>query len=296
MIALLVVVLVAEEIQLVDYSHLDRGAERQRLAAFPPPPASCRAFFVQSPVDRPSTGSPTVDSLYLSNVDAMMLAEVWAVPTVNGFATFNPPDWNFASVGESSYLARVGMYLDGRALHDGICGLDMAQHAWITDPHLPIPALKAGATVDLGQAGLGADQYLGRGWNPPDPTGRWGQGRWADGDQAALSFAVPNSPPGASLTLQLDATAYARPGRTPNPIAVDINGTAVTTWHPEAGAQVLSVTIPPELMRADNQVWLRLSVIPPRTWFGPPKSATRLGLFARSFRVVPATKASTDPP
>jgi hypothetical protein len=125
--AALVVLLLAENINLQSAADLSRSAQRAALAAIPAPPAACRSFFVVKA--RAGEGfykKEIADRVYPHNVDAMLLAQLWRRPTVNGFSTFNPPDWDFASPRAPDYLARVGAYAARHDLH-GLCGLDMRQ-------------------------------------------------------------------------------------------------------------------------------------------------------------------------
>jgi hypothetical protein len=67
-----------------------------------------------------------------------------ALPTVNGFSTFLPPDWTFQSIDQPDYISRVGQYLRAHDLREGICGLDIARGIWSTQPSL-------GAAASLGE-------------------------------------------------------------------------------------------------------------------------------------------------
>jgi hypothetical protein len=64
----------------------------------------------------------------------MFLAELWRVPTINGFSTFNPPDWNFTDSLAADYDARVLEYARRHKLRD-LCRLDVRQ----ADPWTRIP-------------------------------------------------------------------------------------------------------------------------------------------------------------
>ena len=123
----LVALLVVENVNLQSAADLSRSAQRAALAAIPSPPAACRSFFVVKA--RAGEGfykKEIADRVYPHNVDAMLLAQLWRLPTINGFSTFNPPDWDFASPRAPDYLARVGAYAVRHDLH-GLCGLDMRQ-------------------------------------------------------------------------------------------------------------------------------------------------------------------------
>jgi hypothetical protein len=137
-VATFAVLLVLEEISTFSPNGVDRGAEMRLLASEPPPPVGCRAFFIQAPFHRPITKSPAINALYPHNVDAMMLAEQWALPTLSGFATFNPGDWAFQSIDQPDYLVRVRRYMEAHDLRQGVCGLDLANHSWGVTPNLTI--------------------------------------------------------------------------------------------------------------------------------------------------------------
>ena len=65
---------------------------------------------------------------YRHNVDAMLLAAYYNVPTVNGISTFNPPDWDFVNPDAPDYLARVRRYAVRHHLR-GLCVLDRRRAA-----------------------------------------------------------------------------------------------------------------------------------------------------------------------
>lgn len=124
---ILAVLFVIEQGNSADVTNLDR-ASLERLLASPRPPSDCKAFAVVA--GRPNEGqfhSPRLDRLYPHNVDAMLLAEWWQRPTINGFSTFNPPGWNFADPRSATYRDRVLRYAHSSDI-DSICFLDARQN------------------------------------------------------------------------------------------------------------------------------------------------------------------------
>lgn len=110
---------------------LDAHEQQAMIAAVLPPPAWCRAFVVRS---TRASAYPAYDlkndAIYAHNVDAMVLAEVWARPTVNGYSSFNPPGWDFAAPATPDYTARVTRYA-ARYRLTGLCLLDRRRSpAW----------------------------------------------------------------------------------------------------------------------------------------------------------------------
>ncbi|MEP9360369.1 hypothetical protein [Sphingomonas sp. KR3-1] len=128
---LLVVLLVGEQISFAQPAELSRRAQRAELDAIPAPPAGCSAFYVVTVRSGEAAFvDDRVDALYPHNVDAMFLAEKWRVPTVNGYSTFNPPDWDFAAPYASDYDARVRSYAGKHGVRE-LCRLDTrSPQAW----------------------------------------------------------------------------------------------------------------------------------------------------------------------
>jgi hypothetical protein len=105
---------------------LERGPENERIAASAPP-RECHSFFVSSARDQDS--SSLVNAVYPHNVDAMMIAELVNLPTINGFASFNPPGWDLAYPNNADYLGRIEKYAAQHKL-TGLCRLDLTTMLW----------------------------------------------------------------------------------------------------------------------------------------------------------------------
>ncbi len=121
----IVALLVLEQINLAHPAELSRRWQSAAFDRVPPPPADCRAFYVVAarPPEAAYVDSHQ-DALYSHNVDAMFLAERWRLPTINGFSTFTPPDWNFSEPQASDYDSRVRAYAGKYDLR-GLCRLDI---------------------------------------------------------------------------------------------------------------------------------------------------------------------------
>lgn len=125
----LVGLLVLEELNRA-YINLDRQAELQKVSNIPAPPAECEVFYVSGWHNQ----SSMIDKIYAHNVSAMLIAELVKKPTINGFASFNPPDWNLADPNASNYDARVRAYLESHKINN-VCKLDLSTKMW--GPVLP---------------------------------------------------------------------------------------------------------------------------------------------------------------
>lgn len=121
--AVLVTLLVAEQLVPVTSAALARSAQTD-LMRDAPPPTECHSFYV---VDARTTKSlyrdADMQAIYPHNVDAMLLAMLWRVPTLNGYATFLPPGWVFAGPAAIDYDRRATAYIAANHLQ-GVCRFD----------------------------------------------------------------------------------------------------------------------------------------------------------------------------
>jgi hypothetical protein len=128
--------LLAEQINGYSPRFLDRPLEAGRLAAIPPPPRECRAFFVTAARQESRFGEETANA-YNHNTEAMLIAEAIRLPTINGISTFNPPHWPGGYPPQPEYLEAVRAYARAWDVAEGLCGLDLQRFAWDTDPLSP---------------------------------------------------------------------------------------------------------------------------------------------------------------
>lgn len=112
-----------EQLNLAAPAFIDVHQERAMLALVPPIPEDCRSFYVMS-ARAAGYGRQPDDLIYAHNVDAMFLSAELGVPTINGFSTFNPPDWNFKDAASPDYRDRADAYIRKHALTN-VCYLDL---------------------------------------------------------------------------------------------------------------------------------------------------------------------------
>ncbi|RAI60287.1 hypothetical protein [Roseicella frigidaeris] len=124
----LVALLLLEQANSYAPLFLDRTLEAGRLAAVPPPPPGCRAFWV-SAARQESRFGEAVDDPYNHNTEAMLVAAVRHIPTVNGISTFNPPRWPAGIPGDPDYPAAVAAYARAWGV-TGLCALDLHRMRW----------------------------------------------------------------------------------------------------------------------------------------------------------------------
>lgn len=118
------IVLVVEELNDA-YIVLDRQAEVEKITGLVGAPQQCSFFYVSSWGDQVT---PTA-KIYAHNVSAMIIAELLRMPTINGFASFNPPDWNFANPDSDDYDNRMRSYAYSHQINR-VCKLDLPSKQW----------------------------------------------------------------------------------------------------------------------------------------------------------------------
>ncbi len=235
--AILAVLLVAEQLSTgPNVAKIDRTRELAQLSALLPPPAECRAFAALSArSDDPE--EDTALQTTSANANAMLIAEVARLPTINGTSTFTPPDWNAADPSSPSYLDRLEAYVRAHDLH-GVCGADLRTGRWYRElsDYQPIRLVATGGPLSL-RKGEGGGALLRDGWYAPESWGRWG------GPTARLRF-LPQGGRGA-LRMTVWALADAQPPAKPHRVMVVANGRPAAIWTVSAAPGAYHILLPP---------------------------------------------------
>jgi len=235
--AVLAMLLTAEQLSSgPDVARLDRPGELQHLDGVLPAPARCRAFTVLSArSDDPESNK--IQQTLSANANAMLIAEVAGVPTINGISSFNPPDWNAADPSSPSYLDRMRAYAQSHEV-DKLCGLDLRTRRWYEElsNYKPVHLVPTGGLLSLRPNEAGGE-LLDTGWYMPEAWGRWG------GPRATLRFL----PQGGEGKLKLTAWALAvpHPPAQLQHVAVMANGRLLATWTLSTTPAEYHVLLPP---------------------------------------------------
>lgn len=115
--------LMLEQVNVGDYSTIDRSANVALLDAVPTPPPSCRSFYVTmaDAQDRP---------WYAQQIDAMLISQRLQLPAVNGYSGQFPPGWSLLDPQDPGYGTAVAAWVDQHGLRGSICGYDLTTNAW----------------------------------------------------------------------------------------------------------------------------------------------------------------------
>ncbi len=126
--------LLMEQVNTTRIPALDRSAELAVFQRTAPPPVACRVFFTPNAASPDPGFGPVIRAMVQSNVDAMMAAEWFHLPTVNGFATKLPRGWDLLYSDRLDYRARVRDYAVAHDLLPSLCELDLHNSQWNEHP------------------------------------------------------------------------------------------------------------------------------------------------------------------
>jgi hypothetical protein len=113
------------------YMNFNRKLEVERITLKGQPPASCKSFYVSGWNSQEEySGFPEwINAYYAHNVSAMLISQLVHVPTINGIASFNQPDWNFGFPNLPDYNNRVLDYARKHKITN-LCCLDLNSKQW----------------------------------------------------------------------------------------------------------------------------------------------------------------------
>jgi hypothetical protein len=133
-IAVLGLLMAAEQIQTKGNISLSTPEQRAMLASVPPVPPPCRVFYVINP---PADAIP-----FVTQLDAMLISTAAGVPTMNGYSGQMPSGWWLEGTTGPNYLANVTAWRQRFALTDGVCSYDLRAQTWQQDVRMiePLPS------------------------------------------------------------------------------------------------------------------------------------------------------------
>ncbi|MEQ1703346.1 MAG: hypothetical protein ABMA25_24830, partial [Ilumatobacteraceae bacterium] len=121
-----VLVLPLEQANTRPLANLARQAEIDRIAGTPAPPDECESFFLVKVPNRYH---------YAMSLDAMLIAQRYRLPTINGYSGAIPPEWTVRQ-DQGDYLTSVQAWVDLHGLQH-VCSYDEVTRRWTTDAVAP---------------------------------------------------------------------------------------------------------------------------------------------------------------
>lgn len=126
-LAVLGIFLIAEQITVATATALSRKAELAKFGVMPEPPAACRVFYA-------AEAARTQRFWVHFQTEAVMLAQLTGVPTVNGNSSWQPDGWDFNDPSMPDYRQLVRKWLQSHGLNDGVCEVVVADWSWTLQP------------------------------------------------------------------------------------------------------------------------------------------------------------------
>jgi len=124
---LLCAVLIVEQVNLAWPAVMSRRVALAWIDV-PPPPEGCRIFYVSPHAGPPDRTGPQHQD------DAMLLAEIRGIPTVNGYSSWFPSGWALHDPANPDYAGAVRSWADRNGIAQGLCGLEPRAGAWTPGP------------------------------------------------------------------------------------------------------------------------------------------------------------------
>ncbi|MGH1461182.1 MAG: GtrA family protein [Neptuniibacter sp.] len=265
---MIITIMFAEQINTAPLQQISRSKEKVRLS-FSPPPSECEAFYI-SRGDSSFTGYSLLDGFYIPNIDAMVLASMWEVPTLNGISTWFPEGWALQHPGNNHYQKSAHKWArQNSILHSHICSLDMNKREWKT------PALLVPIAPKLDANGLSiyeseAEGILIGGWSD---TEDWGS--WSGSDHVTIQFFPTQENAGFSLKMH----AYRAEDR-PIKLTVSIKGRD-EVWQTEIISSKTDWYSFKSISSLDGPTQIDISIDSPRRpseWGEPDQRKLAIGL------------------
>lgn len=122
---LLAFALFAEQINFMPTHLISRTVEWQKFSKISPPPKACTEFYV-------STRSDKRWATLTFQTDAMLIAEQFGIPTINGYSGWFPAGWNFLTEPSEPVAEKARCWATTHDITTGLCGLDVASGEWST--------------------------------------------------------------------------------------------------------------------------------------------------------------------
>jgi len=118
-----VLMIFVEQLNFMPTHLISRVSESRKFAKIVNPPIGCSEFYVSSWSDR----RPAILEF---QTDAMLVAEQFGIPTLNGYSGWFPRDWDFLVGTRMHIAAEAREWSQRHGLSSGLCSLDIDSGKW----------------------------------------------------------------------------------------------------------------------------------------------------------------------
>jgi hypothetical protein len=115
--------LVAEQLNFMPTHLISRSEEARKFSRVPPPPKNCSEFFV-------SNWASSVSGMLTRQTDAMLVAQRYDIPTINGYSSWFPNGWGMMSAARGQLSQSAAEWAQLKGISSGLCSLDMKWGVW----------------------------------------------------------------------------------------------------------------------------------------------------------------------
>jgi len=248
--------LLLEQVNNTPVALISRSSERAFFSRFAAPPPVCSTVFLTNL--RPP--------IVVGQMDAMLLAREWGIPTINGYSGLVPPGRRLFGL-DSDYISMAQVYALRNGLSSGLCSADSNTGQWHLVDFNKFGVYRIGDVINFASGGNGASYELD-GWSVPEPGGSW-----TLGSRAELRMRLEPTP-ATSLQMKCDVFAFTPPIRPKFVAQVLVNGSRVGEWSfgADSPSGARSMVIPSHLLTGETlNVTFELS---------DPRSPAELGVSA----------------
>jgi hypothetical protein len=215
----LLLLCVVEQVNVVSNHNLSRAEEMAALRSVPAS-MNCKSFYVlPHSLERGAT---------IQQVNAMLIAQVVNVPTLNGYSGWFPAGWQLYETDRPSYRSNAWRWAASHGVADGLCEYDVARREWrqVREDSVlqAVGAVQPGTSIDFRVFGDG-DPYRLEGWSRPEVPGTW-----TDGPAASLAAKITEWP-AADMIMQVIAQPFlVRDRHASLQVEIEVNGSVVDRW------------------------------------------------------------------
>jgi len=132
--------LIVEQICQYPVGGIDRKLEQTRFSGIPNPPEQAEAFFI-------TESNQSGRSFLVVQIDAMIIAQMTGLPTINGYSGWLPSGWNFSHTQKDIvYPYQIAAWLEKKQYTGNIVAFDISKKKWCL---FPLEAVYKMSTVQV---------------------------------------------------------------------------------------------------------------------------------------------------
>ena len=130
---LLVAALLVEQLNFMPTHLISRRREARKFSVISPPPAGCSEFYV-------SNWSRGPAEMVARQMDAILLAQQYGIPTINGASSWFPQGWELLHAPRGQVGEKALEWARLKGISQGLCALNTTTGEWTSvDINLPAP-------------------------------------------------------------------------------------------------------------------------------------------------------------